>query len=126
AGVLSALLALTGAVLDQPAAYAQGVTLGVLLLLARLLTAHGSGDVTALVLTAAATAEATALASLFASRLPGCGGLAVPVEELVATWGTGSVPAVACGIAALALLPYTARQLTRVSAHAAHLLELRR
>ncbi|MGP2442170.1 hypothetical protein [Streptomyces sp. JW3] len=117
-GALSALLALTGAVLDQPAAHAQGLTLGALLLLAGLLTAHGAGYGPALVLTAAATAEATAVASLFASRLPGCGDLAVPVETLVAAWGTGSVPAVACGVGALLLLPHATRRLTRASAHA--------
>ncbi|MBT2415060.1 hypothetical protein J7I94_31735 [Streptomyces sp. ISL-12] len=117
-GALSALLALTGAVLDQPAAYAQGLTLGALLLLARLLTAHGSAYAPALVLTAAATAELTALASLFASRLPGCEVLAVPVEKLVTAWGSGSVPTSACGIAALVLLPHTVRRLTKASAHA--------
>ncbi|CAL9457098.1 hypothetical protein SUDANB145_02563 [Streptomyces sp. enrichment culture] len=117
-GALSVLLALTGAVLEQPAAYAQGLTLGALLLLARLLTAHGAAYAPALVLTAAATAEVTALASLFASRLPGCQVLAVPVEELVTAWGSGSVPTLACGIAALVLLPHTVRRLTKASAHA--------
>ncbi|MFR0358098.1 hypothetical protein [Streptomyces sediminimaris] len=115
---LTALLALCGAVLDESAAYAQTVTLGALLFLARLLTAHGFSHAPVLVLTAAATAEATALATVFAARLPGCGFLATPVETAVDAWGAGSVPALACAAAALALLVHAARTLTRASAHA--------
>jgi hypothetical protein len=115
---LAALLALCGAVLGEPAGYAQTVTLGALLLLARLLTVHGFRHATAMVLTAAATAEATALATVFASRLPGCGFLAAPVRALVDTWGPGSVPALICSVAALILLVHATRTLTRASAHA--------
>ncbi|PZT68623.1 hypothetical protein DN402_12430 [Streptomyces sp. SW4] len=117
-GTLAGLLALTGTVLDQPAAYPQVLTLGALLLLARLLTVHGFTHAPALVLTAAATVEATALATLFTARLPGCGFLAVPVEALVTAWGPGAVPTAACGLGALALLLHAVRRLTSASAHA--------
>ncbi|MDT0611736.1 hypothetical protein [Streptomyces lancefieldiae] len=115
---LTALLALTGAALGEPAAYPQGITLGALLLFARLLTVHGHIHAPTLVLTAAATAEAVALATLFAGRLPGCGFLAVPVETLVVACGPAGVPAVACGTGALTLLIHATRRLTRASAHA--------
>ncbi|MGW2725295.1 hypothetical protein [Streptomyces sp. NPDC001492] len=115
---LTALLALCGTALGEPAAYAQTVTLGALLLLARLLTTHGFTHAPALVLTATATAEAAATATVFAGRGPGCGFLATPVETLVDHWGPGSVPALACGAAALTLLIHATRTLTRASAHA--------
>lgn len=115
---LTALLALCGAALGEPADYAQTVTLGALLLLARLLTTHGFTHAPALVLTTAATAEVTATATVFAGRLPGCGFLATPVETLVDGWGPGSVPALVCGAAALTLLIHATRTLTRASAHA--------
>ncbi|WP_425579640.1 hypothetical protein [Streptomyces coacervatus] len=117
-GALTALLTLCGAVLGEPAAYAQTVTLGALLLLARLLSTHGFTHAPALVLTATATAEVTATATVFAGRLPGCGFLATPVETMVDAWGPGSVPALACGAAALTLLIHATRTLTRASAHA--------
>ncbi|MFI6561715.1 hypothetical protein [Streptomyces sp. NPDC050534] len=115
---LTALSALCGAVLGESAAYAQTVTLGALLFLARLLTAHGFSHAPAFVVTATATAEATALASVFAARLPGCGFLATPVETVADAWGAGSVPALACAAAALTLLIHAARTLARASAHA--------
>ncbi|MCI3243004.1 hypothetical protein [Streptomyces spinosisporus] len=115
---LSALLAVCGVVLGESAAYAQTVTLGALLLLARLLTAHGFHHAPAIVLAAAAAAEATALATVFAGRLPGCGFLATPVETAVDAWGPGSIPALACAAAATALLVHATRTLTRASAHA--------
>ncbi|MEU0727272.1 hypothetical protein [Streptomyces sp. NPDC006140] len=115
---LAALLALCAAALDEPAAYTQALTLGALLFLARLLTTHGFTYAPAVVLTATATVEAAALATVFTSRLPGCGFLATPVETLVTTLGAGSVPALACGTAALALLIHATRKLTRASAHA--------
>ncbi|RPF36079.1 hypothetical protein [Streptomyces sp. TLI_185] len=115
---LTALLALCGAALGEPAAYAQTVTLGALLLLARLLTTHGFTHAPALVLTATATAEVTSTATVFASRLPGCGFLATPAEILVDDWGPGSLPALVCGAAALTLLIHATRTLTRASAHA--------
>lgn len=117
-GVLSVLLALTGAALGEPAGHPQALALGALLLLARLLTVHGHAHASALVLTATATAEAAALATLFAGRLPGCGSLAAPVEALVAVCGPAGVPTVACGIGALTLLVHATRRLTRASAHA--------
>ncbi|MFC8571541.1 hypothetical protein ACFUIW_37935 [Streptomyces sp. NPDC057245] len=117
-GALAALLALTAAVLGEPAAYPQALTLGALLLLARLLTVHGHAHAATLVLTATAAAEATALATLFAGRLPGCGFLTAPVEALVAVCGPAGVPTAACGIGALTLLVHATRRLTRASAHA--------
>ncbi|MGW1215849.1 hypothetical protein ACWD5F_40095 [Streptomyces sp. NPDC002499] len=115
---LAALLAVCATALDQPAAYAQALTLGALLFLARLLTTHGFTHAPALVLTVTATAEAAALVTVFAARLPGCGFLATPVEALVDATGPGSVPALACAAAALTLLVHTTRTLTRASAHA--------
>ncbi|XUL90900.1 hypothetical protein ACQ86D_33270 [Streptomyces galilaeus] len=115
---LAALLALCGAVLGEPAAYAQGVTLGALLLLARLLFVHGFTRAPALALGAAAATEATALALDLIGRLPDCGFLATPVETLLGSWGPGGIPALACGAAALTLLFHTTRTLTRASAHA--------
>ncbi|MFI7138373.1 hypothetical protein ACIBQ5_11605 [Streptomyces massasporeus] len=117
-GALAALLTLSGAALGEPAAYAQALALGALLFLARLLTTHGFTYAPAVVLTAAATVEAAALATVFASRLPGVGFLATPVDTLVTTWGAGSVPTLTCAAAALALLVHTTRKLTRASAHA--------
>ncbi|MFE9704323.1 hypothetical protein [Streptomyces sp. NPDC005930] len=117
-GALAALLALTGAALGEPAALPQGLALGALLLLARLLTVHGHAHASTLVLAATATAEATALATLFAGRLPGCGFLSVPVETLVGACGPAGLPTAVCGIGALALLVHVCRRLTRASAHA--------
>ncbi|MFF5977356.1 hypothetical protein ACFY78_00755 [Streptomyces olindensis] len=114
---LAALLALCAAALDEPAAYAEVLTLGALLFLARLLTTHGFTYAPAVVLTATATVQAAALAMVFTSRLPGCGFLATPVEVLVTTLGAGGVPTLACGAAALALLIHATRKLTRASAH---------
>lgn len=117
-GALTALATLCAAALDEPAAYAETLTLGALLFLARLLTTRGFAYAPAVVLTATATLQAAALGAVFTSRLPGCGFLAVPVESLVTTWGAGSVPTLACGTAALALLVHATRKLTRASAHA--------
>ncbi|WP_405960222.1 hypothetical protein OG235_18440 [Streptomyces sp. NBC_00024] len=115
---LSALLALCGAVLDEPAGYAGAGALGALLLLARLLTAHGFTQAPALALRTAALGEALGLGTVFASRLPGCSLLSVPVETVADAWGVGAVPALVCGAAALVLLVHTTRTLTRASAHA--------
>ncbi len=117
-GTLAALLAACGAVLHEPAGPAQALTLGALLLLARLLTTHGLTHAPAVALGAAATVEAIAQASVFAARLPGCGLLATPVDTLVTVWGPGCVPVLACGTAALALLVHATRTLSRASAHA--------
>jgi hypothetical protein len=115
---LTALLALCGAALGEPAAYAQAITLGALLLLARLLTVHGFTHAPTLALGAAAATEATALSLDLIGRLPGCGFLAAPVEAVLESWGPGGIPALACGAAALTLLFHTTRTLTRASAHA--------
>ncbi|QFR02971.1 hypothetical protein F9278_32955 [Streptomyces phaeolivaceus] len=115
---LGALLALSGAVLDETAGYAGAGALGALLLLARLLTAHGFPQAPAVALRAAAVAVALALGTVFASRLPGCSLLSVPVETVAEAWGPGAVPALVCGAAALALLVHATRTLTRASAHA--------
>ncbi|MGW2445122.1 hypothetical protein [Streptomyces sp. NPDC001675] len=117
-GALTGLLALCGTVLHESAAYPQGLALGALLLLARLLVAHRRRHAPVLALGAAAVAEATALALLLAARLPGCAFLATPVQTVVDSWGPGAVPALACGAAALALLVHALRTLTRASAHA--------
>ena len=115
---LTVLLALCGAALDEPAAYAQALTLGALLLLARLLTVHGFTHAPTVALGAAAATEATALSLDLSGRLPGCGFLATPVETVLNSWGPGGIPALACGAAALTLLFHTTRTLTRASAHA--------
>ncbi|MFI8484670.1 hypothetical protein [Streptomyces rubrogriseus] len=117
-GALTALLTLTGAVLGEPADWSQGLSLGALLLLARLLGVHGHTHAGPLVLTATAAAEAAALATVFAGRLPGCGFLSAPVEALVAACGPAGVPTAACGVGALTLLVHACRRLTRASAHA--------
>nr|WP_323186298.1 hypothetical protein [Streptomyces canus] len=115
---LTSLSALSGAALDEPSAHPQIIALGALLFLARLLTVHGFTHAPAVVLIAAATAQATTLAAAFASRLPGCGFLTAPVEALVDLWGVGGIQTLSCGIGALALLIHGIRKLTRASAHA--------
>ncbi|MFE1239501.1 hypothetical protein [Streptomyces tendae] len=117
-GALAGLLAVTGAVLGEPAGHPQGLSLGALLLLARLLIVHGHAHAPMIVLTAAAATEAAALATLFAGRLPGCGFLTAPVEALIAACGPAGVPTAACGVGALTLLIHACRRLTRASAHA--------
>ncbi|MEV5612042.1 hypothetical protein [Streptomyces sp. NPDC052225] len=115
---LAVLLGLAGSLLGEDADYAAAGALGVLLLLARLLTAHGRAHAPAVVLGAAAAVEALAVALVFAARLPGCDVLGTPVETAVDAAGPGVVPATACAVAALALLVHATRTLTRASAHA--------
>ncbi|WP_030320604.1 hypothetical protein [Streptomyces sp. NRRL B-3229] len=115
---LTVLLALSAAALDEPAPYAQTLTLGALLFLARLLTAHGFTHAPVVVLIAATAAQVTALATTFASRLPGCAFLATPVNALVDLWGAAGIQTLSCGIGALALLIHATRKLIRASAHA--------
>lgn len=115
---LTALHTVTAAALAEPAAYAQTVALGALLLLSRLLTIHRFTRAPAVILTATATAQATALAAVFAARLPGCDFLAVPIQTLSDTWGPGGVQTLTCGTGALILLLHATRTLTRASAHA--------
>lgn len=116
-GALTALLALTATALDAPAAFAQTLTLGALLFLSRLLTTHGFTHAPVLVLTAAASAEVSALATVFAARLPGCDWLGTPVQTLLDVWGPAAIPTIACGAGALTLLLHAMRTLTRASAH---------
>jgi hypothetical protein len=115
---LGGLLALCGKALDESPAYAGAGALGALLLLARLLTARGFTHAPVRALAGAGAAEATALATVFAARLPGCSFLATPVDSLVGAAGPGAVPALACGAGALVLLVQATRTLTRASAHA--------
>ncbi|WP_055565183.1 hypothetical protein [Streptomyces atriruber] len=118
AGV-QALLRDEGAGPDHGApAMVGAVALGALLLLARLLGVYGFTRAPALLLGAAGSCEAAALALVFAARLPGCDALATPVTAAVDAWGPGVVPATACGGAALVLLVHAARTLTLASAHA--------
>ncbi|MEV5955557.1 hypothetical protein AB0M11_17605 [Streptomyces sp. NPDC051987] len=115
-GALTALLALCGAALGEPAGYPAALTLGALLLLARLLAVHHVPQGPALAV--AAATEAAAVALVLAGRLPGCAFLAAPVDTLVDTCGPDGVPALVCGAAALALFLRAARTLTRAPAHA--------
>ncbi|MFF1837536.1 hypothetical protein ACFVXE_25515 [Streptomyces sp. NPDC058231] len=91
--------------------------LGVLLLLARLLTVHGFPEPATTGLAAACAVEATAPALILAGRLPGLHALARPVDAVIEAGGTGAVPAVACGAAALGLLIHATVALSRASAH---------
>lgn len=93
--------------------------LGVLLLLARLLTVHGFPEPAATGLGAACAVEAAAPALILAGRLPGLDGVARPVQALVEAGGTGAVPALACAAAALGLLVTATAALCRASAHTA-------
>ncbi|MDQ0992924.1 hypothetical protein [Streptomyces sp. V3I7] len=115
---LAALAAVCGAVLDESAAYPQTLSLGALLLLARLLGIRHLSHLASVALAAAAVAEAAAPALVLSGRLPGCAFLSAPVDTLVEAWGPGSVPALVCTVAALTLLFRATRTLTRASAHA--------
>ncbi|MER6115485.1 hypothetical protein [Streptomyces sp. NPDC001743] len=117
--VLGGLLYLARLGIGPGGAHAGAAALGVLLLLARLLTVHGFPEPAATGLAAACAVEAAAPALLLAGRLPGLHPLARPVEALVAAGGTGAVPALACGAAALGLLATATVALSRASAHTA-------
>ncbi|MFE7748299.1 hypothetical protein [Streptomyces sp. NPDC057428] len=92
--------------------------LGLLLFLARLLAVHGFPEPAATGLAAACAVEVAAPFLLLAGRLPGLDLLARPVDSLVTVAGPGGVSALACGVAALALLLHASVTLTRASAHA--------
>ncbi|MGA4800591.1 hypothetical protein [Streptomyces lavendulocolor] len=115
---LTGLLALVGTVLGAGPPGGGAVALGVLLFLARLLTAHGYRGAAASGLAAACAVHGLALASVLAARLPGCDLLARPVEAAFSAGGPAAVPALACGGAALALLGHATAVLGRASAHA--------
>ncbi|WP_240802704.1 hypothetical protein [Streptomyces sp. A0642] len=117
--VLGGLLYLARLGIGPGGAHAGAAALGVLLLLARLLTVHGFPEPAATGLAAACAVEAATPALLLAGRLPGLHPLARPVEALVAAGGTGAVPALACGAAALGLLATATVALSRASAHTA-------
>jgi len=91
--------------------------LGALFFLARLLAAHGLPEPGTVALAAACAVEAAAPALVLAGRLPGLEPLARPVHALVTAGGPGSVPALACGAAALGLLLHASAALSRASAH---------
>ncbi|MFE9815108.1 hypothetical protein [Streptomyces sp. NPDC005773] len=117
--VLGGLLYLAGLGIGGGGSQAGASALGVLLLLARLLTVHGFPEPAATGLAAACAVEVAAPALVLAGRLPGLDALARPVEVLIGAAGTGAVPAVACGAAALALLTTATVALSRASAHTA-------
>ncbi|MFD7769354.1 hypothetical protein [Streptomyces sp. NPDC059787] len=116
-GAVAVLLTATSALLDAPLALPPTLALGGLLFLARLLTIHGFTHAPKVILTVTATTQATALATLFAARLPGCDALATPVQTLIAVWNPAALPTLTCGTAALALLIHASRKLARASAH---------
>ncbi|MFE2942147.1 hypothetical protein ACFXKG_24315 [Streptomyces sp. NPDC059255] len=115
--VLAVLTPLTNLLHAEDGALAPTVTLGTLLLLARLLTVHGFPESAATGLATACALEVLACASVLAGRIPGCAALAAPVRELVQAAGPAAVPALACGAAALGLLVHAAVALSRASAH---------
>jgi len=115
---LAGLLRLSGSSLGEDPGYAATIALGALLLLARLLAAHGITRVPAVALAAAAAAESLATVAVLVGRLPGCAAVAAPVTETVDTWGPAAVPAAVCAAVALVLLVHADRTLTRASAHA--------
>ncbi len=115
--VLTGLLHLAALGYGGGGAPVAAAVLGVLLLLARLLTVHGFPEAATTGLAAACAVEAVAPALVLAGRLPGLHFVAQPVYTVVAEAGTGAVPAIACGAAALGLLIHATVALSRASAH---------
>ncbi|MET9591322.1 hypothetical protein ABZY45_10135 [Streptomyces sp. NPDC006516] len=101
-----------------PVVTAAPVALGGLLFVARLLAVHGFPEPAATGLAAACAVEVAAPFLVLAGRLPGLDLVAGPVDIVVAAAGPGGVPALGCGVAALALLVHASVTLTRASAHA--------
>lgn len=116
-GAVAGLLTAASALLDEPLALPSTLALGGLLFLARLLTIHGFTHAPRVILTITVIAQMTALAMLFAARLPGCDALATPVQTLTTAWSPAALPTLTCGAAALVLLIHASRKLTRASAH---------
>ncbi|MEV6399410.1 hypothetical protein AB0M39_32260, partial [Streptomyces sp. NPDC051907] len=116
-GCALAALVVLGALVFPHHALVPAFALGALLFLARLLVVHGFPESASVGLAAACAVEAGVLALLLAGRLPGCGFLASPLEAVVAAWGPGAVPALACGGAAVALFAHATSALSRASAH---------
>ncbi|MFB9571038.1 hypothetical protein [Streptomyces yanii] len=115
--VLSGLLRLAELGYGGGGSLVAAAALGVLLLLARLLTVHGFPEPATTGLAAACAVEAAAPALILAGRLPGLDVLARPVYAVIEAGGTGAVPAIACGAAALGLLIHATVALSRASAH---------
>ncbi|WP_257002444.1 hypothetical protein [Streptomyces sp. WZ.A104] len=111
------LLYLADLGLDGNGTPTAAAALGVLFFVARLLAAHGLPEPGTVALAAACAVEAAAPALVLSSRLPGLEPLAQPVNALVSAGGTGAVPALACGAAALGLLLHASLALSRASAH---------
>ncbi|MFF2405617.1 hypothetical protein [Streptomyces sp. NPDC058092] len=116
-GALAGLLHLAHLGYGGGGPFVGAAALGVLLLLARLLAVHGFPEPATVGLAAACAVEALAPALVLTGRLPGLHFLARPVDALVMAAGTGAVPALACGAAALGLLITAAVVLSRASAH---------
>ncbi|MFC8533764.1 hypothetical protein ACFUJY_07395 [Streptomyces sp. NPDC057249] len=116
---LAALLYLARLGFGPGGSPAGAAALGVLLLLARLLTVHGFPEPAATGLAAACAMEAAAPALILAGRLPGLHPVSRPVDALIEAGGAGAVPVLACGTAALGLLITAVLVLSRASAHAA-------
>ncbi len=79
-GALAAIVALCSPFLGTAPASATILTLGALLLVARLLTVHGFTHAPRVILMLTAVGQVLALATVFAARLPGCALLGAPVE----------------------------------------------
>ncbi|WP_231158564.1 hypothetical protein [Streptomyces sp. CNZ748] len=116
-GALAAIVALCSPFLGTAPVSPAILTLGALLLVARLLTVHGFTHAPRVILRLTAVAQVLAVATVFAARLPGCTALGAPVEALVTAWGPAAVPVLTCGAGALVLLVHASRTLTRASAH---------
>ncbi|MGW7515722.1 hypothetical protein ACWGJ2_09010 [Streptomyces sp. NPDC054796] len=116
-GVLSAADLAAGGRSLTVAELSGTAALGVLLFAALLLAAHGYAPAASAGLGAACVAQALALVSPLAARLPRLGTVGRPVETFVAVLGPGAVAAVVCLGAALGLLAYAWRALTGASAH---------
>jgi len=116
---LAALLYLARLGFGTGGSPAGAAALGMLLLLARLLTVHGFPEPAATGLAAACAMEAAAPALILAGRLPGLHAVARPVHALIEAAGPGVVPVLACGTAAFGLLITAVLALSRASAHAA-------
>ncbi|EXU67542.1 hypothetical protein Z951_14170 [Streptomyces sp. PRh5] len=118
--VVAARLTVTGsppAAAPLSTAEAAVVALCGLLFLARLLAVHGFRRAALGGIAVACAAQALALATAAAARLPGAAPLGEPVARLTAAQGVAAVPTAACGAAALVLLIHAFGVLCRASAH---------
>ncbi|MGW7003490.1 hypothetical protein ACWGCW_11845 [Streptomyces sp. NPDC054933] len=90
---------------------------GVLLFTAQLLAVHGFPAAAAVGTGGACAVEAAALAAELLRRVPALRPLGAPSHVLIAAAGPGSVQAVACTAAAVALIGYATSALGRACAH---------